>query len=533
MQSDDVAGISLLSRDIGETLALLTDEERKRYNELTSEAIAIQEGKKREPRSYREFVDFVSGGRYRWYRYAIVLASVLQRVADGILKRVLIFAPPRHGKSEAVSRLFPAYYLYRHPHHQFGLVSYGAQLANTLARTAREYYQQGTGALQIRGSINYWQTEAAGVAGGMWSAGIGGPLTGRGMDIGDIDDPVKNAEEASSLKKRTRDRDWYQSTFYTRAEPNAAILIMCTRWDLEDLAGWILEQEWENQTEPDALERWHIVNFEAIKKSAAEIQKEEDIDERPAFPPSCTVEPDWRQPGEALAPERYPLETLLRIKRRIGDYFFNALYQQRPRLREGQRFTLEMLEVVPDFPREGITGMIRWWDEAATEEKKARRTGADFTAGALILRHKSGIYYFVDLVHGQWSDLKRNQIIRATAESDKQLYGGLVKTWGEEEPGRSGVDAAKHFRRLLDGFTVYTEKTTGDKEHYIGPLASTAGAGNFKLVRGSWNAVARREFLDYPGKHEDIVEAAARATSKLALRRGTTGLPPSVSQLTY
>lgn len=521
----DRSGVSSLQKEIAYSIALLTPDERIRYDKLVAQAREIRLGKAYEPKSFREFVDYVSAGRYRWYKYAIVLASVLQRVADGVLKRVMVFAPPRHGKSEAVSRLFPAYYLYRHPEKFFGLVSYGAQLANTLARSARAYYTQGAGIISLKGAINQWES---GRGGGMWSAGIGGPITGKGADIGAIDDPVKNAEEASSLKKRTRDREWYQSTFYTRFEPDAALIIMCTRWDPEDLPGWILEMEWENQGEPDALEHWHIVMFEAIKKSAEETAAEESIDERPSFPPSCTIEPDWREPGEALAPERYPIEALLRIRRRIGDYFFNALYQQRPRLREGGRFTLEMLPIISilELPRDG-TRFIRWWDKAATEG------GGDYTAGALIARDRNGIYYFVDLVHGQWADLKRDLIIKATTELDFLTYGSALQVWGEQEPGSAGVDQANDFRRLLDGYTVYTERTTGDKESYIDPLASTAQAGNFKLVRGTWNAVARREFLDYPGKLDDIVESAARAASKLSPRHSSNRLPDSVSQLSY
>jgi phage terminase large subunit-like protein len=185
-----------------------------------------------------------------------------------------------------------------------------------------------------------------------------------------------------------------------------------------------------------------------------------------------------------------------------------------------------MLPIVDDFPREG-TVLIRWWDKAATEG------GGDYTAGALVARDVNGIYYLVDLVHGQWGDLKRDLIIKATTQMDVANYGSRVKIWGEQEPGSAGVDQAAAFRRLLDGYTVYTERTTGDKESYIGPLAATAQAGNFRMVRGSWNAVARREFLDYPGKLDDIIESVARAASKLSPRKRIAGIPESVSQLSY
>jgi phage terminase large subunit-like protein len=521
LEAADRSGVSDLRNEISLSIALLTPEERARYDLLVARARELRGVR---PKSFREFVDFVTGGHYQWYVYAVVLAGVLQKMADKVpgFLRVLVFAPPRHGKSEAVSRLFPAYYLYRWPDEFFGLVSYGAQLANTLARTARSYYQEGAGVI-TKGTINQWETSGRG---GMWSAGIGGPITGKGLNIGAIDDPVKNAEEAASIRKRTRDREWYQSTYYSRAEPDAAMLVMCTRWDMEDLPGWILEQEWENQDDPDALERWHIVNFEAIRESPEEIEAREAIDGRAQFPPSCTVEPDWRQPGEALAPERYPIEALLRIRKRIGEYFFGALYQQHPRIRQGGRFTLDMLPIVDDFPRQGIR-MVRWWDKAATEG------GGDYTAGVLMARDLNGIYYVVDVVHGQWGELKRDLIIKATTQVDVMNYGSLLHIWSEQEPGSAGVDQANAFRRLLDGYTVYTERTTGDKESYIGPLASTAQAGNLRLVRGPWNAVARREFLDYPGKLDDIIESAARAASKLSPRARSSTLPESVSQLSY
>ena len=89
--------------------------------------------------SFREFVLQVNP-RYQWYWHCEVLARVLQRVADGKLKRLMIFMPPRHGKSELASRLFTAYYLYRHPERWVGVNSYAAELAYALLRAAREHY---------------------------------------------------------------------------------------------------------------------------------------------------------------------------------------------------------------------------------------------------------------------------------------------------------------------------------------------------------------------------------------------------------
>lgn len=516
--------VPISADELDRTLEGLTPDERRRFELLTAKAARIKNGALSESKSFREFVDFVTSGRFIWYRFTVVLANVLQQVADGLLKRVLIFAPPRHGKSESVSRLFPAYYLYRHPERWVGLASYADRLATSLARNARDNYVLGVGAVGIKGHINRWET---GKGGGMWSAGIGGSIVGLGAHLLLIDDPIKNAEHASSLTRRERDRDWYVSTFSTRAEPDAAIVIIMTRWDIDDLAGWLLDRERAAAQAPEEQEHWHIVNFEALKESAAETARRAAELGGSEWPSTCTIEPDWRQDGEALAPERYSRATLLRIKARIGEYFFEALYQQRPRYKRGQRFTLDMLQIVSDFVRGGATRLVRWWDRASTEG------GGDRTSGALVARDQFGVYYVVDVVYGQWGDLQRDRIIRAVAEQDRLEYGDSVVIWGEQEPGSAGKDMGKYLKRLLEGFTVRTETTTGSKDSYVDPLASTAQAGNLKFVAGSWNAVTRREFLDYPGRYDDIVESVARAASKLALRRDLDELPPSVSALSY
>jgi predicted phage terminase large subunit-like protein len=140
-------------------------------------------------------------------------------------------------------------------------------------------------------------------------------------NCGIIDDPLKNHEEASSEAVRKGHKDWYDSTFYTRAEEDAAIVVLQTRWHEDDLSGWLLSREEESP------ENWHIVSLEAIKGEIA-----------PSFPPTCTVEPDWRRVGEPLNPVRMSLARLQKISQTIRNYFWLALYQQRPRPADGDMF---------------------------------------------------------------------------------------------------------------------------------------------------------------------------------------------------
>src|SRR6185437_13694072 len=310
----------------------LSEWQRKLLEELVDRGLSLPptvmvSAAERPPLSFREFVDLVNP-RYRWYRHCVILAEVLQRVADGEIKRLMVFEPPRHGKSELVTRLFAAYWAYRFPHQWVGINSYGAELAYTLSRAAQEYYLRAGGAIKASASaVKHWETPEGG---GMWAAGVGGPITGKGWHLGIIDDPTKNAEEARSATIRASQREWYTSTFYTREEPNIETeepdgveVVIQTRWHEDDLAGWLLSQE-DPDEEP---ERWHIVSFPAIAEAKPQ-----------RFPATCTVEPDFRQPGEALCPERRPIHKLVKIAKRIGSYFWNALYQQSPQPSEGTKF---------------------------------------------------------------------------------------------------------------------------------------------------------------------------------------------------
>lgn len=442
------------------------------------------------------FTDFVSSvnPRYRWYPHVKQLAAVLQRVADGEIDRLMIFMPPRHGKSELVSRLFSAYYLLRHPERWVGINSYAAELAYTFSRNARDNYTRAGGIVKHdAGAVKHWET---GKGGGLWAAGVGGPITGKGFHLGIIDDPIKNAEEAASETIRAKHRDWYDSTFYTREEPGAAIVVIQTRWNEGDLSGYLLDKE---QEEPEG---WHIVHFEAIKEP-----------EPPAYPVSCAVEPDTREEGQPLAPLRYPLEKLQKIARRIGSYFFGALYQQRPSPREGGMFKREWFDIVNAAP--SGAHFVRYWDKAGTKD------GGAYTAGVLMAAHK-GAYYFCDMVMGQWEASDREGVITQTLATDAAKYG-RVYTYVEQEPGSGGKESAESTVIRNPGYVVQADKPTGDKVLRAEPLAAQCAVRNVKMVKGSWNERMLSVLASFPHGIKDPVDASSGAFKYLPL--ASTGAP--------
>ena len=449
--------------------------------------------------SFRAFIERVNP-RYRWYPYVARLARVLERVEQGEISRLMIFAPPRHGKSELVSRLFSAWYLYRHPDRWVGITSYSAELAYTFSRNARDNYQRAGGALKDDArAVKQWETTKKG---GFWAAGVGGPITGKGFHLGIIDDPLKNAEDAASQVIRNKQWDWYNSTFYTRQEPDAAIVVIQTRWHEDDLSGRLVASE------EDEPEGWTVVHLEAVKEA-----------EPPDYPVTFTLLGDGRRPGEALNPERYPPQKLERIKRKIGEYFFGALYQQRPRPRSGEMFKREMIEIVTDVPRP--LRLVRYWDKAGTKDAGAN------TAGVLMGEAK-GVFYVLDLLMGQWEMGKREAIISQAAATDRATWGH-VTTYVEQEPGSGGKESAVSTIRRNAGYPFAADRPTGDKTLRAEPLAAQVNIGNVKLLRGAWNGRYLEILAAFPrGAVKDPVDASSGAFAKLA--QGSPGMPEQAEQ---
>ena len=171
------------------------------------------------PLTFREFVSRVNP-RFVWYRYAEVAADVIERVVSGEIRRLIVMAPPRHGKSELFSRLLPAYFVYRNPDKFAAIASYGARLAEGFNRHARRHYFAMCGIDRTETTaVEHWET---GKGGGCWAVGVGGGSTGKGFSFGGIDDPVKDDQDAQSEVIRSRTTDWYESVWSTRLAPDAA-----------------------------------------------------------------------------------------------------------------------------------------------------------------------------------------------------------------------------------------------------------------------------------------------------------------------
>jgi hypothetical protein len=225
------------------------------------------------------------------------------------------------------SQYFPAWFLGRYPDKRVILASYEADFAASWGRKVRDVLEGkggelfGVGVSRGSSAANRW--DIAGHLGGMVTAGVGGPITGRGADLLVIDDPVKNAEEAASEVYRNKAWDWYTSTAYTRLEPSAGVVLIQTRWHGDDLAGRVLEHA------KDTGESWEVVRFPAFAEDG---------------------DPLGRAPDEPLWPGRFDHSALEQIRQTLGSYYFAALYQQRPAPSVGAMFKREWFQIVSAAP---------------------------------------------------------------------------------------------------------------------------------------------------------------------------------------
>ena len=282
----------------------------------------------RAARAYQDFsyfVDYDSDYRDREGKHLDLLDETLMKVSTGQLKRVIVTMPPRHGKSERVSKKFPAWHVGRNPGDEMILASYSVDLSRGFSRIARDTLTTNHIVFDVKvdpnnQSAESWGTE--GYRGGVTAAGVGGAITGKGARIAIIDDPVKNAEEANSEVMREKVWDWYQSTLYTRLTPDGRIIVVMTRWHEDDLVGRLLKKEAEEIKEGTHKgERWTVINFPALAESDDYLGRKE---------------------GEPLWPEfGFDELRLEQIKSDVGSYVFNALYQQRPSAAGGTIFKRE------------------------------------------------------------------------------------------------------------------------------------------------------------------------------------------------
>lgn len=425
------------------------------------------------------------------------IAHALERVESGECKRLIIEMPPRHGKSQLASIFFPTWYLGKNPDKEIITCSYSADLAQDFGSKARDVIQDtqyqtvfDTKLKADSKSKGKWHTQEKG---SYTSVGIGGPITGRGANILLIDDPIKNREEAESEVYRQKVWDWYKSTAYTRLEQDGAVIVIMTRWHTDDLVGRLLEDMEMGK------DQWERVRFQAISEESDEFRAQE--------------EPLW--------PDKYSYDNLLDIKKTLGPYDWQALYQQNPIASETQEFQRAWFKYYKD---EDLRNKDLYY-YSVTDLAIGKGQQADETATILIAKEKDKPeIYIIDIYHGQ---LDPGQTIDYLF-SLRAKYGSKFIRAGIESVA---YQKALHYfvkeeqRKRETYFDVVELKASGAKELRIRGLIPMYAAG--VIYHNQTCNELESQLMVFPvGRHDDMADALAyipqilKATTRKTSERG-------------
>jgi predicted phage terminase large subunit-like protein len=422
-----------------------------------------------------------------WWQHEIAneLQSFYRSLMDGERPKLVLMAPPQHGKTEQITDIL-AWMAGKQPHLKTIFASYSEELGVKVNRDLQRIMSSERYAAifghRLRESGSGWRRnsnllEYVGHRGSFRNTTVEGQITGQGLDIGIVDDPIKGRAEANNKAVRDKTWGWFTDDFLTRFSDSAGLLMIMTRWHLDDPVGRFIERF------PEAK----VLRYPAIAETAEK----------------------HRRKGEALFPQHKSLAFLMERRSAMTQASWQSVYQQDPIPVGGGMFPIEQLKIVLAINREEIKRSVRYWDKAGTAD------GGAFTVGVLMHWLHEGRFGIADVRRGQWAALDREKVIKSTAAIDKQTFPHHF-IWVEQEPGSSGWESAQATIRMLAGFKVGADRVTGNKVDRAQPYAAQVQAGNVFLLPGEWNRAFLDEHETFPaGKFKDQVDAAAGAFSKL------------------
>jgi len=419
-----------------------------------------------------------------------LLCNALDKVVDGEIRNLMVFMPPGSAKSTYASVRFPAYYLGRLGKKSIICSSYGGDLATAFGRKVRNLVDSKesknvfpelvlTEDSRARGE---WETKDGGT---YFAVGVGGGVTGRRGDLGLIDDPVKGRKEADSDTVKNDTWQWYKSDFLTRLKPNAAQVIIQTRWVDDDLSGRLLPEDWNGEsgifTGKDGRE-WTVISLQA---EAVEGKND----------------PLGRKEGEWLWPDWFTPDYWAETKRsqmQEDTRNWTALYQQTPTAEEGTYFKKEWFNRYPLGEEPDYIVKFGASDYAVTDG------GGDFTEQGVAGVCPEGDLYLLDWISGQEeSDVWVDDLLDLVKKHDPIIWGAevgqikrAVKPW-----------LNKRCRQRRIYIDLEPMSHVGDKATNARSFQAMAKLGMVYVPLCDWGDELIRQLIKFPaGAFDDKVD---------------------------
>lgn len=427
--------------------------------------------------SFSDYLLFMNPD-YQLMWFHRLIAETCQKVFEGEIKRLMIFIPPQHGKSQITSRSFPTWALGKNPKEKIVCASYSGDLSNSFCLDAQrmialpEYADVfGNTVVGTRGYLKNSAVFETTVGGYYKTVGVGGALTGRQADIAIIDDPVKDALEANSSTYRKRTWDWYTNVLETRLHNNSKVILIMTRWHEDDLAGKLLKAE---------PEKWIVLKLPAIR----------NIEE---------LNYDSRKTGEPLWGERHSLERLMRMSE-LSPRTFASLYQQSPVIDGGNIIKSEWFDKITlnDFNMLRGSNPIHFFvDTAYTSDSDNDPTGiigvCQIQNRMVIVCAKKVLMKFPDLIRFLPTYVKSNGY---TPDSTIRI-----------EPKANGLSVIDQLREMTSLNITQTPSPSESKETRLNVASPTVEGKRVLLLEGHWNDEFVTEVCGFPAApHDEYVD---------------------------
>ena len=415
------------------------------------------------------------------------LAKVLEKVERGHIPRLIVTLPPRHGKTELISRRFIPWLLGRDQYRNIIFATYNEPFSQDIGSDCRNIMQSSS----FKQVFPKFRFRAGGLSreklqsqdGGMAAfVGRGGSITGRGADVLIIDDPIKDAEEAQSPALRQKLWDWFTQVAMTRLMTKfACVVVVHTRWHEDDLIGRLTDPTNPCYSEMEAA-KWKIINLPAI---------------------ALENDPLGRAVGEALWPDRFDLE-FLNAARSLDAKGFSALYQQQPSPEDGDLFRSDWITTYERNQKPADLRIYAASDHAIGEDK----TRNDATVMIIGGVDSYGDLYILDV---WWEKAGADKQVDAMLRLAKQYKPML---WFAERGHITKSIAPFLRKRMQEEQNYFSIEEVTPVANKVQRAQSIMGRMSMKKVKfpkhAPWLMAARDELLKFPNaRHDDFVDALA------------------------
>jgi len=420
------------------------------------------------------------------------LDKAVERYGHGISTFLIITIPFRHGKTDAIPRYFVPHFMGEYPNAEILCATYSAEFANIISRFARDNVLNtdrfkrlypDIGLKHDAHNVQNWKIASASQVqpdylGEAHFTGIGGGVTGKGYNLGIIDDFLKNRKDAESHLVRDHQWQWLKDVFLTRRGPTSITIIDATPWNVDDLIGRIENEMQVNDEFP---------RFDRITLPAFSDEYESGV----------------------LFPERYSIKWYNEQRATLGSYGTASLMQCNPVAKGGNILKTDMIQVIDEAPDD--ISYIRIWDLASTE-KELDKDDPDYTVGTLMgIRWEFNDEIKMRIPHIYIKDVKRFRA-KAPERNRKMIQQAKI----DPPDTRLGIEAVAGYKdtfdlmdEVFDGIKSVEKITVSkDKRVRVSEWEPAVEAGHLFIVKGDWNDIFIDELTAFPsGKHDDIVDS--------------------------